>query len=60
MKETDRFIKICWPNPDRVCLQGGCIYCQDNVGQILSEVRKYAKDKKMTEDFEYGLIYGNL
>lgn len=21
--------RICWPNPDATCMEGGCIHCED-------------------------------
>lgn len=26
--------RICWPNPDVVCMQGGCTYCEDSSKRI--------------------------
>lgn len=23
--------RICWPDPDATCLEGGCSYCQDHL-----------------------------
>lgn len=23
-------LKICWPNPDATCLEGGCIHCESD------------------------------
>lgn len=34
---------ICWPDPDKVCLEGGCVHC--NIGEIktLVECIEYSK-----------------
>lgn len=49
-------IRICWPEPDKVCLQSGCTWCQDSTHRIqISTVAKYAEERGMGEDFAYGL-----
>lgn len=35
-------IRICWPNPDATCLEGGCIHCQHAEPRLISEVEAYA------------------
>jgi hypothetical protein len=50
--------RICWPNPDQVCLQGGCVLCQDEVLVSLDNIRVYAVRKGWLYDYRYGL--GNL
>lgn len=54
--DPSRLITICWPTPDKVCLQGGCIHCQDSVHRLrVSAVAAYAEENGMAEDFAYGL-----
>lgn len=36
-------IRICWPNPDATCLQGGCAHCQDEPPRARSTIENYAK-----------------
>lgn len=31
--------RICWPTFDRVCLMGGCLYCNDNPYRAVTEIR---------------------
>ncbi len=35
--------RICWPNPDATCLEGGCIYCNDFRYRSINVIRKYAE-----------------
>lgn len=35
--------RICWPNPDATCLEGGCIYCNDNRFKDFSTIENYVK-----------------
>jgi hypothetical protein len=35
--------RICWPNPDATCLEGGCGYCNDNPFRALTIIRAYAE-----------------
>lgn len=35
--------RICWPNPDATCLEGGCGYCNDSPFRALAVIRKYAE-----------------
>jgi hypothetical protein len=49
-------IRICWPDPDKVCLQSGCIHCQDSLYRLrVTAVAEYASQYGMDEDFAYGL-----
>lgn len=49
-------IRICWPTPDKVCLQSGCTWCQDSEHRIqVSTVAAYAERTGMISDFAYGL-----
>lgn len=42
---------ICWPDPDKVCLEGGCGYCtpegsaKGHRKMTLQQVATYADDK---------------
>ena len=36
--------RICWPQFDRVCLIGGCIYCNDHPYRTLTVIRKMIPD----------------
>ena len=37
--------KICWPEPDSVCLEGGCIYCNGfGKWKNIGEVGAYARE----------------
>lgn len=46
--------RICWPLPDRVCLQGGCAYCNDYPFRSVRGLRAYALRHELIEAFEYG------
>jgi hypothetical protein len=35
--------RICWPNPDATCLEGGCGYCNDNPFRAISTIKRYAE-----------------
>jgi hypothetical protein len=49
---------ICWPNPDEVCLQGGCIYCVEGPTKTEAQVRAYAATVNRMDAFDYGLRNG--
>jgi radical SAM superfamily enzyme len=34
--------RICWPNPDATCLEGGCIHCNDARLRSINVIREYA------------------
>jgi hypothetical protein len=34
--------RICWPTPDTVCLEGGCMYCNQHRYIPISWIRNYA------------------
>jgi hypothetical protein len=36
--------KICWPNPDATCLEGGCGYCNYNPYRAISTIERYARN----------------
>lgn len=46
--------RICWPNPDAVCLQGGCSYCNDEEYQPLYIIWKCAQTNNLEEDYKIG------
>jgi len=35
--------RICWPDPDATCLQGGCGYCNLSPYRSLTTIRAYAR-----------------
>ncbi|QOP65418.1 hypothetical protein SEA_ROYALG_87 [Gordonia phage RoyalG] len=35
--------RICWPNPDAVCLEGGCGYCNMSPYRDIEEIEAYAR-----------------
>jgi hypothetical protein len=40
--------RICWPQFDVVCLQGGCSYCNENRMRSLNTIRDLAeRDPKL-------------
>lgn len=46
--------KICWPDPDGVCMEGGCTYCNDGRFILIETIKKIARRKGMIEEFNYG------
>lgn len=46
--------RICWPNPDSVCLQGGCGYCNDGDFQTLETIYGYARTNELLRDYRIG------
>lgn len=34
--------RICWPDPDATCLEGGCGYCNDHPFRSISSIQDYA------------------
>lgn len=46
--------RICWPTPDGVCLEGGCLYCNDNPFIPISWIRNYAARNGLIADFARG------
>jgi hypothetical protein len=52
---TVRRRRICWPNPDKVCLEGGCLYCEDGPLTSLDNIRSYASSHGLMKAFMYGL-----
>ena len=41
--------RICWPEPDAVCLEGGCVHCNDApfrpVDELLDDARTRQRDE---------------
>ena len=46
--------RICWPNPDAVCLAGGCVYCNDHLFIALPVVENYARSIDAYKAYRYG------
>jgi hypothetical protein len=46
--------RICWPTPDEVCLQGGCLYCNDRPFRTLLQIRVYAREAGYLAAYNYG------
>jgi hypothetical protein len=54
---------ICWPNPDQICLQGGCIYCADGPHSrwvAEHELDTFAAAKGWGKDLEFGWVNPNI
>lgn len=55
-REFDQVI-MCYPDPDKVCLEGGCIYCDDSVSWwTIQAMESYARTKGVDhlKAFRYG------
>lgn len=62
--------KICWPNPDATCLEGGCVHCDSGQTKTLEQVRRYVETVLEVPDrcgdtfqlankaFDYGVRHG--
>lgn len=50
--------RICWPNPDAVCLQGGCLYCDYYPFRDVDTIRRYADRRGLLKDFLWGQEWG--
>lgn len=33
--------RICWPDPDATCIEGGCIYCNSYPFRSVEGIRRY-------------------
>jgi hypothetical protein len=42
--------RICWPNPDATCLEGGCGYCNENPFRKVSTIENYAKKSGIVQN----------
>lgn len=47
-------IKMCSPDRDAVCLQGGCVYCDNGKFIGVASLEAYAKKHKLLDAFKYG------
>lgn len=50
-------VKMC-VDPDKVCLQGGCLYCNGGTYKTVSWLENYSVRKKLEKDFNYGARTG--
>lgn len=47
--------RICWPNPDHVCLEGGCGYCNYEQFRDVSEIGDYVDEHpELRKSFAFG------
>ncbi len=46
--------RICWPSPDAVCLQGGCLWCQDHPQRSLKQIYLYARSRNLLASYAIG------
>lgn len=35
--------RICWPDPDATCLEGGCIWCNTFPYRNITTIKRYAE-----------------
>lgn len=54
---TTTHVKLC-VDPDQVCLQGGCGYCNFGTFKTVEWLRNYAARHGWTTDFNYGFDHG--
>lgn len=40
---TIRQRRICWPEPDATCIEGGCSWCNDNPWRSVESIRRYCE-----------------
>ena len=59
--------RICWPNPDATCLNGGCIWCDTHPFRKLSTIERYARKAGVlqhrgtgSDDAVHAYRYGQL
>jgi hypothetical protein len=61
--------RICWPNPDATCLEGGCNHCKDHLYVAVTTIQRYAEsagvlphrgngEESAIKAFRWGLRYG--
>ena len=60
--------RICWPNPDATCVEGGCSYCNEHPFRAITTIHRYCRSKvslqnrgnleyvDSLEAYHYGLI----
>lgn len=56
-RKTRTWRRICWPNPDRVCLQGGCGYCNTHPFRTVDAIWRWVEatdDPVLRGSFRYG------
>jgi hypothetical protein len=41
--------RICWPDPDWCCLEGGCGYCNDGPFKNVGQIARYAREVGVRE-----------
>lgn len=48
--------RICWPDPDEMCLMGGCIHCRDHPIKGNRQIWAFVKDRpNLIPHYQYGL-----
>lgn len=47
--------KICWPDPDAVCIEGGCGYCNRYRYQSVDRIERFAQKNGLMDAFDFGL-----
>ena len=55
---------ICWPDPDRVCLEGGCGYCLPDLDTqtrqyVRANYRRWTRDQVVAYADANGLVVSN-
>lgn len=57
--------RICWPDPDWCCLEGGCGYCNMGPFKNIGEIQRYAErigvktyDDGATRDYKASFFWG--
>lgn len=38
-----RYRRVCWPEPDATCLNGGCAHCDDHPYRAVTTILRYAR-----------------
>ena len=46
--------RICWPKFDSVCLECGCLYCNDYELRDVDQIKDAARARGLTDAFTYG------
>lgn len=50
--------RICWPDFDKVCLEGGCLYCEDNPIRDHDMIMRAAEKRGLLAAFRAGTMSG--